>query len=32
MICVDDDFVVQQTEPAAPEIPSLKYKTLVGEK
>ena len=32
MICVDDDFVVQQTELAAPEIPSLKYKFLVGEK
>ena len=30
IVCVDDDFVIAQTEAAAPEIPSLKNKILVG--
>ena len=30
VVCVDDDFVVSQMEAAAPEIPSLKNKILVG--
>ena len=32
VICVDDPFVISQVEAAAPEIPSLKNKILVGEK
>ena len=32
LICVDDAFVVSQVEAAAPEIPSLQNKILVGEK
>ena len=32
MICVDDDFVISQVEAAAPEIPTLQNKILVGEK
>ncbi len=31
IICVDDDFVVNQTELSEAEIPSLQYKFLVGE-
>ena len=32
MICVDDAFVISQVEAAAPEIPSLENRILVGEK
>ncbi len=32
VVCVDDAFVVGQMEAAAPEIPSLQNKILVGEK
>ena len=32
IICVDDDFVVEQTELAFPEIPSMQYKIIVGGK
>jgi len=32
IVCVDDPFVIEQTELAQPEAPSLKHKVLVGEK
>nr|MCR5041848.1 AMP-binding protein [Clostridia bacterium] len=31
-ICVDDPFVVSQVDAACPEIPTLEYKFIVGEK
>ncbi|MBQ6023718.1 MAG: AMP-binding protein [Clostridia bacterium] len=32
MVCVDDPFVISQVEAAAPEIPTLKNRILVGER
>ena len=32
VVCVNDDFVVEQMEQAFPEIDSLQYKILVGDK
>jgi len=32
IVCIDDDYVVEQAEQAAPEIASLKFKTVVASK
>ena len=31
VICINDDFVIEQTEKAMPEIPTLKTRTVVGQ-
>lgn len=32
MICVDDDYVIEQVEKAQPSVPSIQHKIIVGKK